>query len=1052
MFAVLCLAGTLSHRDDKSVRVILQSYTVDPIGFVRRFGAFQSASTQSKVTDLSDDRKIFNNSRPLHFMSPHWYLFIGNQYHLLPQTRSLYDYSAKLMFSPVSLYLTHIPTLVVCHYACTLTNLFRDDTLTITAVSSFSKDVYVEEIKATTLYPNDDFRFAIYICPTEAGSFTTVLLISTSCGTVPYSISYTAFDYSEPHHSSLVFYQTRSHYQKLTLNFPTFDENATVTALYDSELMSLLSDGPNSIAFSLLGTRGFYITFLAAMTRDDIRTLPLFFFVSAKVLHPLLPVLIVPLLLLGELTSEAEIMVVNPTNKTVTVISVHLSGNPPSNLELALLKIPIEVPKNSTQSLGKVLVHGTKFGPITATVLVGFEGDDLPEQTIEFLVKGCVASGSLVPRVKSIEMYGSRWSFAQFDLENSNSWCAVIGVRSPNPAFTFPSFVPFVVPPSQISKPIELKCVTRDRVDDFVFVETNVTQVAIPVTCFSGRLLIARQPDLADASSTGFALHIGPMFLNSTYTLEFWLDNPNPIAFRADPRRCRFSSGISNGSAIDFEVPKQATEKVVLGVHFDAAESSEARESQIQIACDGVADVFVISLTWVPILGAIDVYSDLKPTLRLGSKYDAVLLFRATYRTDMRIKQVWIPTGFSLDVNVPIPYDVSRMLCYATIVVGQAFLERYPMIDPVKLQSTRIADHRGLWPAFGVSLPFSLEVFLRFENGGVVRCAMPMQFTFSNLTLPNEHQDFGAITANTTRYFVLQITNENTVPVMYYGHIETPFQELGSVMSTVPSVAREGETLSLKMAVHPSILGAFYVPVTIATNCSPPYFFEMRGEAVAPEFGFFDHGAPVQNITITNVSYQVVLAGVHIQNLGRAAIPVDGIFVRPPCSFVTLDYLCPSSIAPKAGCFIRMDISTHGFRRALEVFELVFRSVNTEKSVTFSVKANALVFQSLRIGHWIYVGLILWAVLANMVFDGYRHIVSSVACRWDFRKRARGLAYEIERLSKSQFSSVGIQANFAAKVAEGDWRGGKWIRTPVGAVPVSKDGVGFLAQFLRELN
>jgi hypothetical protein len=81
--------------------------------------------------------------------------------------------------------------------------------------------------------------------------------------------------------------------------------------------------------------------------------------------------------------------------------------------------------------------------------------------------------------------------------------------------------------------------------------------------------------------------------------------------------------------------------------------------------------------------------------------------------------------------------------------------------------------------------------------------------------------------------------------------------------------------------------------------------------------------------------------------------------------------------------------------------------------------------------------------------DEYRYSKSvevissdSASCDWDFRKRARALAYEIERLSKSQFSSVGIQASFVPKAVEGDW----------GAMSVSKDGIGFLAQFLRELN
>jgi hypothetical protein len=147
-----------------------------------------------------------------------------------------------------------------------------------------------------------------------------------------------------------------------------------------------------------------------------------------------------------------------------------------------------------------------------------------------------------------------------------------------------------------------------------------------------------------------------------------------------------------------------------------------------------------------------------------------------------------------------------------------------------------------------------------------------------------------------------------------------------------------------------------------------------------------------------------------------------------------------------------MDIATRDFRKPLEVFELVFRSVNTEKSVTVAVKVNPLVFQSLRIGHWINLGLMWWTVAINIVLALGKHIYASIVCRRDIANRAKSLAREIERLSKSKFSSVGLQATLAPRAPAGEWGTGKWICTSAGALPVSKDGMVFLTHFLRELN
>jgi hypothetical protein len=298
---------------------------------------------------------------------------------------------------------------------------------------------------------------------------------------------------------------------------------------------------------------------------------------------------------------------------------------------------------------------------------------------------------------------------------------------------------------------------------------------------------------------------------------------------------------------------------------------------------------------------------------------------------------------------------------------------------------------------------------------------------------------------------LVEVTNDNTNPVMYYGYVDAELQPFASVTSPIPSVAREGEMFVVRLVLRPAKLGVFYLPLIIATNCSPPYLFEAWGETVPAEFGFFNQGEPVEHFAITNVSSAIVVAGLHISNFGKSAIPIDGIFVRPASRFVTLNYTCPSTLSPNESCFVRMNMSARDFRRSTEVFELVFRSIAIEKSVRVSVTLNAFVLLSLKIREWLSFGIVVWSMVANIILTTYNRIRPSIACIRDYQRRKLALFDEIDRLTMSKYSSVGIQVNVPARATEGNWRPGKWIRTSAAVLPPSKDGIGFLTQFLREL-
>ena len=189
---LLACLGSCARTDQSNMYLALQSYSVDQIGRASHTCRVAFFGEPFDLLEFERTHILFHNQNPFHFTSPYWFHFIGNNYHYLPLKTATFEFSRHVEISPPNLNVRNIEVLVMRRYLVNITNAM-DKNMSITEVRSFSREVYVEEMSKTkVLKPGDTFTLPVYICALGSGTFSNVLLISTSLGVIPNSIAITA--------------------------------------------------------------------------------------------------------------------------------------------------------------------------------------------------------------------------------------------------------------------------------------------------------------------------------------------------------------------------------------------------------------------------------------------------------------------------------------------------------------------------------------------------------------------------------------------------------------------------------------------------------------------------------------------------------------------------------------------------------------------------------------------------------------------------------------------------------------------------------------------
>lgn len=411
MFFVFILLTRFSfskvHLSD--VQICLQSYFVDQIGITE-------LKYQIGNLGYHFDHDMFNSTvlisrkskHKLQISSPFRVHFIDSNYHYLQLPRLTFDYSKFASISPRSLHISSLPIMTMKSATINLTNILENTSFTVTDVYTTSRSAFVESIRHKILNPNETLPIHIYFCPSDLGSRTALILIRTSLGLIPYTVSFQIIATFNDVGIPTLFHQSNYFPMNLSLMLPNvFQGSSYISILFDKNLFDSQKSGIKDRYIQLAPTDlhpGGYFTFLHLISPTVSRNVPVFIMTFNRYLFCYTYAILLETVTNASSFSEAEIKIVNPTSFNFMIIFVKLRY-PHSNLNIEMAPLPVMCAHFTTTVVGKVEVHGSRPGEVDATLQIGYELVDSAKltQTIDIPVRGYVEYGSLEANETTID-------------------------------------------------------------------------------------------------------------------------------------------------------------------------------------------------------------------------------------------------------------------------------------------------------------------------------------------------------------------------------------------------------------------------------------------------------------------------------------------------------------------------------------------------------------------------------------------------------------------------------------------------------------------------
>ena len=1052
---LLACLGSCARTDQSNMYLALQSYSVDQIGRASHTCRVAFFGEPFDLLEFERTHILFHNQNPFHFTSPYWFHFIGNNYHYLPLKTATFEFSRHVEISPPNLNVRNIEVLVMRRYLVNITNAM-DKNMSITEVRSFSREVYVEEMSKTkVLKPGDTFTLPVYICALGSGTFSNVLLISTSLGVIPYSIAITALRERGDALPVGLWHQCAMLASNMTFYVPKAMRTFDLSVLYDAGLLEIYEEGNDSAWLTFTGAgmieSGFHVSFIHLMSSTICRNIPVFMLSTVKFLQPIDPVLIVPTVTHENSRGEAKITIVNPTLLNLSILSVHFAPGTPSNMVIQHTKPPTIVKALSSTSLGTVVVHPTRNGEVEGNIVVTYDSAGVVTQTVEIPVKGLVCIGRFVPCAPKIELIRTISEVYHFHFMNFfKEPMVVLAVRTETEQFKFPDFEAFIVPPGARSKDIDIWYVmnqVHDKTDDLVIIETNITRFAVPICAYSGRMSIgtAKEPSMRQNNQLTF--NLGKVPVSSSRVLTFYIKNQNPIPFRTKPEHCNCTSGITvDRGVFNFAVDKFSTHCVNLSITLNTQKPGSTNDT-IYIAFDKSSTLFEITVTWEPEFGDVRTSSSLPSRIMYGLQYEAELYVESTYEKPLLLKYVSTNTGFFKEVDVAIMSNVSRRVCNLTLSVDQHFLKRFDAIDFNPSDSGGWSAQAQAWSFWKAPVVVPIRISLELESGMILTSTFEVEFvhgTFSDSTY-----DFGTVVVNATQIGFTSVYNTFDLPVIFYVADTSESKGVFSLMSPVSAVVRPNEPFNISFRYSPTKLGQTILQIPITTNSTPPFFVELAATVVPPVFDFIDEqGSSLTSLNFADVGSSSLYRTLYVKNNGHATIPFTTIWTDAD-DIVSWKSNCSAVLLVDEACRIDMRVTVGKFINQNRTFSVLVGSCGTERALTVNIAMDKLSFKVICMKRWAKFIFLIVTSAAPVIWTAVSSFIQARRTAEDYYDRLSALDSEIDRLTVSKRSSIGIQS---MKTAKQNKTGGKWVRSVTPHTTyVSQTNLNFMHHMLTQL-
>jgi hypothetical protein len=620
----------------------------------------------------------------------------------------------------------------------------------------------------------------------------------------------------------------------MTMRIPPALSTHRLAVLYDTQLFD---EGKLVINYAdrytlfvpTFSKPGNYVTFVHMLNPTSSRSFPLSVSVSQKLLQPTYPIIYLEMVTTAPGTSEADVVLVNPTALSYNVLSVSLARDSPPNLQIDPSAATFCAPFGDI-TVARVVLTGARLGKVDTHVdviyNVSHDGNTRSkvEQSLEIPVRGWVDYGDFEPSESAIRIVQIDDEVRTISFTNRFPVpVVVVAARIEDPSFRVVGFVPFIVPAGNRSKEIRFKFTRRSIATYFetvLIVDTNATIRRVPIYCYTGQVTISKTSE-SDPSSHLF-FNFGKTLSNSGVNVSVWVHNPNPsdclltdFYVSAGLHVSAFWAGDEASGLRSHRLPQFSTERLDVQIVFKTVAGMNARNDSISFG--GLGSTSHIVVSWIPYAGSFAVSTSLTGAAVLGNWYNARVFINSSYGVGRRVfgavsHEEWLAVR-------PLSAYIRPRILTPVATVDFLFLPEH--VNGLVLGDILNATHQvQVWSEFW-RRPHSLTMGFLLQLKGKSSMRVAFKVAIERYVYENVILDAGFILPGVNYTKVFQITNNHDCAIAFYS-------------PSFNTVALPRQLLSIPLILNAGSDGYFSHDLPVTTNMTPPFFINISGFAVPP--------------------------------------------------------------------------------------------------------------------------------------------------------------------------------------------------------------------------
>jgi hypothetical protein len=994
--------------------IIRDSCIINPLGTVIHQRVYQDKGCPLHKQNLSFS--ILPTETNLQVSTPFWLGMGNSNWHFSLPSRIIMDAERILRFSPDSVYLPNLRVFVASAFWVTVTNVGKEP-IDIFEIASFSRDMFIDANGSVGLNPGKTFRVRVFVCPTRGGPFSSLLGLGLQRGWILYrvggwvdrgpdtiALTPLSYQWNGLPMVSQVF---------LPRSFaPRFEEETTI--IYDSRIFFRLECHLKDFSHIQLHpfdiAPGFYWTFLHLVRGNDIRSYPLCISVSAHPLQPAFRTIYLPLVTAPDGSSSAEILIMNPTDRSYNLTAIKLPPDAPRNLFLEVGPFPVCCLSLARTGAGRLVLSGARPGRVSTHLSVVVKTNNRNHREIHIAVSGSVEYGSLEPKPHElhIEQHGGAQGVVTFVNRFAAPVLAVAAFVNSS-CFDVVDFAPFIVPPGAQSPPVFIRFVGNALTAPIVAplsIETNATTVRVTIRGYSKKLLVGRVPARTSHGANAIFVRLGRVPSNSVLRLPLYVQNARPTALMVTDFGT--SEGVSAfthwNRSDDMSLEPFVVHCLNMEIRFLDGLPPIYRNDTVWIG-QGRASVHVV-VTWAPVTGTIIPQLPISFAI-FGVHHNVTLMVESTYAMALRVRNV--TSGVKGLTLTPIPNLIRARRPTAIAEFSLMMTPDHIRIDSVRAlfeNYRNLTSGRKAWNrAWREAAKLEIDIDLFSSAGTVLTMKIPLKL--ASMRFGDMHLHVGYIASNTEIWPILNLHNSHDCDLAFHG-------------ATFDVVLRPHDWTTIRVPIRVGDPGPFNLSYPITTNLTAPFIVYVTGTATSQRAQLRNlNGEQVSELRFTGTVRESI---VYLTNVGDSNLTVDNLSFNGGVFRMTS--ACAETVWPGKDCELVFSVDFDRVQQPIESFEWTLPGLG-EGNVIRLVAEPGKDFH--RVSHIKVprpskrIVSVVWGTLALSFF---RPFWRRFRTAMDARRRKNALKRAVDTLSDRRLKPIGTQARFEPMKLAGTWVSG----------------------------